>query len=304
MTQKKITTLLISLLLGFLSIAQEKKVEIHELRVNMYMVVYDWPSRITLSVAEDGILMVDSGLKDNISIIYDAIAKKFNNKPIKYVISTHSHGDHTGGIPFLLEKGTLNIAHDYVKEVMNQLYYVDEIGNETRDTINGKPKRDFQSHELPQITISDRMTLEFNKEAIELIHVPDAHSKGDLLVWFKDKNVIAMGDNYFGDAYTYSQSFEGMIKAHEITLQLINEETIIVPGHGVKSSKKELALYLKMLKDVSNIIKTKIKQGKTLDEVTNDSSITEKYDEKYGQLFMSGKLFREQIYKEYSPEIF
>ena len=80
--------------------------------------------------------------------------------------------------------------------------------------------------------------------------------------------------------------------------------TIIVPGHGVKSSKKELALYLKMLKDVTNIIKTKIKEGKTLDEVTNDSSITEKYDEKYGQLFMSGKLFRERIYKEYSPEIF
>ena len=111
-----------------------------------------------------------------------------------------------------------------------------------------------------------------------------------------------MGDNYFGNAYTYAGSFEGMIRTHEKTLSIINENTIIVPGHGMKSSKKELALYLEMLRDVRDKIRRKIKEGKTIEEVKADTSITEKYDEKYGQLFMKGETFRERIYQEYSEK--
>lgn len=283
--------------------SEQKKVEFHQLTDDLYMVVYDWPSRIILSVGKEGGLLVDANVKLNFPIVYSAIAKKFDNIPIKYVISTHSHKDHTGGNPFLINKGAISIAHENTKSVMHELYYTDEEGNEIDDPAKGKPIRDYQTNELPQITFSERMNIDFNGDSIELIHRPNAHTDGDLIVYFKKNNVIALGDNYFGNAYTFGQNFDGMINVYQTTVEMIDDKTIIVPGHGVQSNKKELSQYLAMIKDVKSIILQKISAGKTLEQVASDSSITKRYDEKYGQLLITGEEFRKRLYSFYSEKI-
>ena len=280
--------------------ADEKTVEFQQLRDNIYMVVCDWPSRITLSVGKDGILIVDANLKDNMPLVYQAINEKFNNMPIKYVISTHSHGDHTGGMPFLIGQGAISIAHENTRQAMYEEYYIDTDGQQESDASQGKPTHDFESKELPRLTYETQMNLYFNDETIVVFHMPDAHTRGDSLVFFKKNNVLALGDNYFGNAYTFGENIEGMIAVYEKTLGMINDETIIVPGHGIASNKRELSRYFAMIKTVKSIIQRNIKQGKTLSQVVADTSITAKFDSYYGTLHMNGEEFRKMMYEQYS----
>ena len=118
-----------------------------------------------------------------------------------------------------------------------------------------------------------------------------------------------MGDTYFQGKYPFIDlssggSINGYIKAHKKALMLINDNTIIIPGHRNQSNKKELTAYVAMLEEITKSIRLKISQGKTLEEVANDASITEKYDKlNYGDWFIDGKTIRSTIFKSMKANI-
>lgn len=278
--KKSITLLFITILSCTVFGQEEEKfeTEFFQLRDNLYMATHSYPN-IAILVGENGLFLVDANQEVNIENLYADIQKKYNNLPIKYIVNTHSHTDHTGGNAFLAEKGAMVIAHKNVKVAL--------LKNE-----------DVVKNKLPTITFLNEMEFHFGNEDIELIHVPNAHTDGDAIIYFKRNNAIALGDNYFGNAYTFGSNFEGMIEVYEKVITMIDDETIIIPGHGVHSSKKELKTYLVMIKDVKAQIDTEKAKGKTLEEVKTNTSITEKYDEKYGKLFINGERFRELIYND------
>lgn len=296
---KKITLLLLIIVqIPFTVFGQEeaiKEPEFFQLRDNLYMMTYSYPN-IAILLGDKEIFLVDANLKSNIEAVVEAINQRFPDHFIKYLVNTHFHGDHSGGNAFLIKKGTIGIVHENTRSIFDEVYYVDENGKQVEGSTKGKATRSYKKDELPIITYSEKMNLYFGDENIELIHVPNAHTKGDTLVYFRNNNAIALGDNYFGNAYTFGGSVDGMIKAYEEVLSIIDDQTIIIPGHGVHSTKKELTDYLAMVKDVQTQIDKQKKNGKTLEEVKTDKSITEKYDEKYGQLYINGERFRALIY--------
>ena len=274
-----------------------KEPEFFQLRDNLYMMTYSFPN-VAILLGDKEIFLVDANLKENIEVVVNAINERFVDHSIKYLVNTHSHRDHAGGNAFLIKNGTIGIVHENTRSTFDEVYYVDENGKQVKDSAKGKATGDYKKDELPIMTYSQRMNLYFADENIELIHVPDAHTKGDTIVYFKKNNAIALGDNYFGNAYTFGGNIDGMIKVYEKVLSIIDDKTIIIPGHGVHSNKKELSAYLAMIKDVKAVIEKKKKNGKTLEEVKADKSITAKYDEKYGQLYFDGERFRDLIYKQ------
>lgn len=282
--KKPIVLLILSIQITFSVFGQEKEkfeTEFFQLRDNLYMATHSYPN-IAILVGEDGLFLVDANQKINISNLYLDIQKKFNNLPIEYVVNTHFHGDHTGGNAFLSEKGAKIIAHKTNKATL--------LKHGKEGNVNELNKR------LPSITFSNEMEFHFGNEDLELIHVEDTHTKGDAIIYFKTSNAIALGDNYFGNAYTFGGNVEGMITAYEKVITMIDDETIIIPGHGVHSSKKELIAYLAMIKDVKAQIDAEKAKGKTLEEIKANTSITKKYDEKYGKLYINGERFRDLIY--------
>ncbi len=264
------------------------------IRDSLYMVTIGF-TNIGILVGEKELILVDASKKSFMDSARDSLLLRFGNKPVKYILNTHSHGDHTGGNPKFMKEGTICIAHINAKKEMHQIYYVDENGKQV-DSIIGKPFREYEEHELPQITFNDKMELSVFNEDVELMHVADAHTRGDVIIFFKRSNVIALGDNYFGDAYTFGNNIEGMIKVYKFVLTIIDDNTIILPGHGKLSNKQELQQYLNMITHVKSKIDLLKSQGKKLEDIKADKSITEMYDAKYGKLYINGEQFRELLY--------
>jgi len=122
------------------------------------------------------------------------------------------------------------------------------------------------------VTFKDSLTLHFNGDEIQVIHIENAHSDADIVIYFRKANVIHTGDLYFTILYPYIDvshggSIDGMIAAAERIIGMIDENTKIIPGHGPLSSRKELTKYRDMLVTVRDRIKSQIKEGKTLEEV-------------------------------------
>ena len=156
---------------------------------------------------------------------------------------------------------------------------------------------------LPVVTFDKSLTFHLNGEDILVFHVHDAHTDGDAMIYFGKSNVLHTGDTYFQGKYPYIDldaggSVNGYLKAIKYALSLIDEETKIIPGHRNISNKKELQGYLAILEAIKAIVLKEIKAGKTEEEVTNDASLTKKYDDlNYGDWFIKPDVLRKTFYK-------
>jgi len=210
---------------------------------------------IAVSVGSDGIFLVDSMYAPMHQKIMDALAK-ISHQPVRYVVDTHLHGDHTAGNEAMAKLGAVIISHDNMLKRM------------AAPQNNAPP-----AAALPVLTYSESMTLRFNGEEIFIYHPEPAHTDGDSIIYFRHANVMHVGDipaslRYPNIGVNEGGSVDGMIAAGQQVMKIANADTKIIPGHlGPIVGFKEIQQQLDMFSVVRDRIATAIRAGRTLEEV-------------------------------------
>lgn len=272
----------VSLLLLFSSMnanniyAQYENVTINTTKLTDSIYMLDGSGgNIALSVGQDGTFIVDDQFAPLTEKIKEAISK-ITDKPIKFVINTHWHSDHTGGNENLGEIGAIIVSHDNVRKRLSTDQVI-EFFNMTIPALSEKG--------LPIVSFSDNMTIYQNGEEIKIIHVDNGHTDGDSIVFFTENNVIHVGDDFSDKSYpvidiSSGGSIDGLITSLGTISSTINNETRVISGHTGISNKTKVNDFTNMLKDVRDQVNQMKSEGKSLEEIIA-SKPTSKHDEIY-----------------------
>jgi cyclase len=245
---------------------------------------------IGVLVGADGVLIVDDEYASLVPKIKAAVAQ-LSPKPIRFVVNTHWHGDHTGGNAPMGTDGAVIVAQDNVYKRLS----TEQVNGFSKKTIPPSP-----AVALPQVTFADSVTFQFDGEEVAVLHVAAAHTDGDSVIWFKKANVVHMGDNFFNGLYPFIDtgsggSIDGMVAAVGLVLGRIDDQTKVIPGHGPLGSKADLKKFHDMLATVRDRIKKAIQQGKTQDQVVA-SKPTAEFDAVWGHGFLKPEDFVAMTY--------
>lgn len=248
---------------------------------------------IGLSFGKDGVFMIDDQYADGIEQIQNEI-KKVSDQPVRFLVNTHFHGDHTGGNPAMAETGTVIFSQENVR-------------NRLQDVIAKETKK-IDEEALPIVTFAEDLTFYFNGEKIYVFHVHNAHTDGDSMVYFTGSNVLHTGDVFFNGKYPYIDtanggSLKGYIAGLEKALLVINEDTKVIPGHGDMGSYKDLRDTIEMLSILYKRVYNLYLNKKTEEEIIKTTDLTKEYDDKgFGNGFIKTEAFLKMIYKEVAQE--
>jgi cyclase len=239
------------------------KVEIKttDLGDNVYM-LEGQGGNITVAVAKDGIIMVDGEFAPLHDKIKAAIAT-VSNQPIKYLINTHYHGDHTGGNEPFAKDGVAVVSEINVKK---------RLAAGTSNGLTGAKIPPAPEAALPSKTYTGAYQIRLNGRVADLKHIANAHTDGDTYVWFKTANVLSTGDTvtigrYPNIDFANGGNIKGMIAATDAYMKLTNAKTRIVPGHGPLADKAALTEYRTMLVTARDRMAKLVKEGKSEDDV-------------------------------------
>lgn len=242
----------------------------------------------------DGVLMVDSQFAPLTDKIVAAI-KQINSGPIRFLINTHVHGDHTGGNENLGRMGVTIIARPQLRTRL-------EKPNPGANGAPGTPGTPAPAAALPMLTFDAPMTLHMNGEQVQLIPIPAAHTDGDTIVRFVGADVIMTGDYYRSLGYpnidrANGGSLSGMLAGLTKIVELSGPSTKIVPGHGVVVDKTAVAAHRDMILAIRDKIAPMVKKGLTVEQVTA-AKPTADYDTKVPGVGTTGERFVGQLYAE------
>jgi glyoxylase-like metal-dependent hydrolase (beta-lactamase superfamily II) len=244
-----------------------------------------------VAVGPDSVFVVDDQYAPMTEKITAAIAA-ITPTPVRFIVNTHWHGDHTGGNENFGKAGSLIVAHDNVRKRMSVEQFIEALNMRTPPA---------PAVALPVVTFAQSVSFHLNGDEIRAIHMPNAHTDGDAIVHFVKNNVMHMGDIFFNGMYPFIDdatggSVEGVIAACDKVAPMIDDQTKVIPGHGPLSNKAELKAYRDMLVTVSGRVKDMIKQGRKIDEITA-ANLTKDLDEKWGKGFIKGPKFVEMLAK-------
>ena len=217
---------------------------------------------VGVSVGEDGTFIIDDQYAEMTAKLLTAI-KSLSGEAPKFLINTHWHGDHAGGNENFGRKGAIIVAHENVRESLKVEKSIPAFNMH-------KPPSPKEA--LPVVTFRQQMSLHFNGDDVRLFHVANAHTDGDAVVYFERANVIHTGDTFFNGFYPFIDtasggSLAGMIAASAAILEMANEQTRIIPGHGPLATRADLQTYHDMLVQAETAIGSLVKAGKSADEV-------------------------------------
>ena len=241
-------------------------------------VLFGAGGNIAVSVGSTGVLIVDNMFPEMVPKIEEAI-KEVGGGAIDFAVNTHWHFDHAHGNLKMGPDGTWIVAHENSLQ-MNQ---IDTVVNIVRYKIRQEA---YPQEAQPVITFDHNMRFHFNDGAIDLVHAGPAHTAGDTAVIFRKQNAVHMGDVFNNTGYPFIDadsggSISGMIDFCETVLQELDEETIVIPGHGVVTDVATMRAYIAMLKEVQQRVAALIAEGKTKEEVIA-AKVTSDFDETYG----------------------
>jgi len=265
------------------------QIEVIPVNENIYM-LKGAGGNIGVSIGEDGVFMIDDQYAQMSSKIEEAI-KSLSDQPVKFLVNTHHHGDHTGGNSNFEKEGTLIFAHENVRKRLKD------------------DEKNPEQTGLPIITFDHKMQLHLNGDDIMVVHVHNAHTDGDALIYFPKSNVLHTGDTFFNGMFPYIDlksggSVAGDIEAARAGLLLINTSTKIIPGHGSVASYADYEKYLNMLEGIQTNVNAAIKEGKSREEILADESLTNKFitDAAAEKSFINGPKIRGTYYDSLKSE--
>lgn len=241
---------------------------------------------IALSVGDDGVVMIDDGVPKVTDIMQETI-KRITGQPVDFLINTHFHWDHTGNNAVMARDGAKIFAHD-----------------NARKRLRLKPGQSDKAA-LPVFTFSKEMHFYLNGHETNIIHVANAHTDGDVLVWFKSLNVIHTGDVFVNGMFPYIDlknggTITGMIAAHQTILDLADAQTKIIPGHGQLTDISKLQATILMLEDSKKRVAALIARNKTIDEVVQLNPL--QIHHAYSGDFIDTEAMTRQVYRSLLQE--
>lgn len=247
---------------------------------------------IGLVVTDGGAFLIDDQYAPLTERILEAV-ESVTDQPIRFVLNTHWHGDHTGGNENLAEAGSMIVAHENVRERLSTEQVSDFFDRTTPPAPDGA---------LPAITFSDSVTFHPNGETVHVFHVPNAHTDGDAVVHLPESDVIHAGDVVFYGLYPFVDvdsggSLAGMIDGVERIAELAGDDTQIIPGHGPLIDREQLLEYHHMLKTVHDRLSERVRFAQSLEEI-KAAGITDEFDEKWGGGFIPPERWVELLYRD------
>ena len=237
---------------------------------------------IGVSAGDDGILIIDDQFAPLAEKIAAALGELGSDKP-KYVINTHYHGDHTGSNAFFhSHKGATILAHDNVRV---------RLANDEKVSPDA----------LPAITYENGIKLHFNGETIHIMHLESGHTDGDSIVWFEQTDVMHTGDLFFNGVFPFIDlksggSVKGYIESVKQVMAKIDDDTVLIPGHGALSNKAEYTTFLAMIEETFAFVKAQKAQGKSLEAIT-EAGLDSQWD-KWAWSFISEPKWIATLYEE------
>ncbi len=257
----------------------EVQIEAQEVAPGIYMLIGQG-GNIGVCAGSDGVFMIDDQFAPLSSQIQAAIAE-LSDQPIRFLVNTHWHFDHTGGNENFGKAGAVIVAHENVRLRLSSDQFIEAFQRE----VPAAPQA-----ALPIVTFTENLSFHLNGETIEVFHVSSAHTDGDAIVHFKAGNVVHMGDTFFNGMYPFIDTssggnIRGVIRAGRQILERIDADTQVIPGHGPLADKAALEAYVAMLETVSARVGALIAEGKSRDLVIA-AQPTRDLDEIWGQGFM------------------
>jgi len=253
---------------------------------------------VTVAVADDGVIVVDSqfaNMHDKLKAAIDAVSKQ----PVKYLINTHLHGDHTGGNEGFAKLGAVVTAHENVAK---------RLAAGTVNGLTGQAAPPITGAGLPTKTYKNWFTLRLKGRSADVKHPLNAHTDGDSYVHFKDANVLATGDivsignRYPNIDFANGGHIDGMIKAVDTYIKMSNDRTKIVPGHGGVMTKAQVIEYRKMLVDSRDKVKKLIAEGKSEADAVAAKPFAGDIETRTGANETASANFVRVIYNSYKPK--
>lgn len=267
------------------------KVEVKATRVagSVYMIT-GAGGNIGVSVGEDGIIIVDDQYAPLVPKL-EAVLKTLSDKPLRFILNTHYHPDHTGGNEQLGKSAPI-VAQENVRKRLK----------EGTTTMFG-PMAAQPKGALPIVTFNDTLTVHLNGEDIRAVHFPGGHTDGDSVIWFTQSNVVHMGDNFFNGMFPVIDldnggSVRGMIRVIEKVASMIPADTKVIAGHGPLGDRDSLRKFAEVLRGTADAVQAGISAGKTVDQLKAEKVLTPWED--WGKGFIKADRFIELLFRDLS----
>ena len=270
---------------------QDITVKVTKVSGNVYM-LQGRGGNIGAITGGDGILIIDDDYKAVSEKLRDAL-KGLGSPTPRYIINTHWHGDHTEGNAFFGKTATI-VAHANVRKRLLD-----------PPVIFGEVTAPYVSHALPVVTYTESMSLHLNGEDIKIVHYPNGHTDGDSVVFFKNANVVHLGDDLFVGAFPFVDldsggSVQGLIANVRSLIATLPKDAKLIPGHGPLATLDDLKTFEQVLTETSKIVEDQMKAGKTLDEIKK-AGLPEKYSS-YGTGFVKTDFWIEILHRSYAKK--
>ena len=270
--------------------ASTDTVTVQKLRSNV-SVLLGAGGNIAVLTGPDGKLLIDAGFAGARPQITNALAS-VSSDPIKHLVNTHWHFDHTDGNEWLHSEGAAILAHTNTHKHLSTTTRVEGWNFTFTPSPPGA---------LPTVVFDDERTLKLNGTTIALKHYAPAHTDSDISVHFTDADIFHIADTYWNGYYPFidystGDSIDGMIRATEANLAKVTASTIVIPGHGAVGDKSQLAFYRDLLVNTREKVAVLKKQGKSLEEIvaTKPTAAT---DATWGNGFRSPKDFIGDVFQ-------
>lgn len=262
---RRIHLSLLTLIVAGSALAQRdfSKVEVKAspVRGSVHMII-GAGGNIGVSVGDDGIVMIDDQYAPLAPKI-EAALKTITTRPVRFIINTHYHGDHTGGNEAFGKSAPI-IAHENVRK---------RLASGTKRGTDVVPPA--APGALPVVTFTESLTIHLNGEDVRAVHTPHGHTDGDSVIWFTKSNVVHMGDQFFNGMYPFVDrenggSVLGLIANISQVLATIPDDAKVIPGHGPLSDKNGLRAFVAVLNGTAAAVESGIAAGKTVDQLKSE----------------------------------